>query len=830
MGFQQGILRYVLALQLAMLFSFCKASFDEFLYDVSGSRGFGKAIAKVDLPSPVHFYNEKFTAIYAHTNGYVTFADEKIWIPSYFSQNKVMAPCMVEIQDNNDLGSIRIAVTSREEQLNRANYDVYAHFAREKEFRAKAVVVVTWDGLLSQKTTVQNVIIIGEEKTFALFLFKNRNGFTFDNSVRFLEAQAGFSSGDSVRLTELLDARRGRHIEYLFKYSNTLTSGKWMFLIGSSGLFQVQMPDLHPVYNPTSGRMVPQDTDECKEGLSVCHRFSDCFNVNIGYKCKCTAGYFGNGRVCIRKYSIVNLEGKVTGKINDVGVDRASFAAQVSSRNGDLVLSIDPVTSRIGHSLKMLPAVAGIIGWLFGKSSDGSQGISVVGNRFKATSIITFKTGEILHIEQHMKGYDSFNSLVFDTDVQGDVPIPLAQPETLSRIGSYAETYAMGDNMKMYSEGTASYIIDDVTIEYKINREISFEPFNDVSAYRALVRISSTETSFFQDSSSGFLRYRQKYTISVPSVKINTTPKTTKAPKKTTQAMPKPTSTKTEQLEITTKAKPTASTFAKKETETKAATETPSREEAKVLVTGSIRQASSFPDNARQMTSVVRGSPEITMQPTKPALPSEGPMTTPITTKADVMTTKPPNCEPQKCAENAICKALTGGSAVAATCAMSIQSASENNHSIFVNAKKATLGTDSGVLSILHVNATNKQNATMMRREPSIVSASLVSKATDTAVLGPFNNYVTLGGWGVLQTSQNAQRKKMPVAIALYARKYPAPFNARVQKGFISDIENETAFPIVPGVSMVEHVLVNLDVDAHQDILEKFANGVITSL
>ena len=61
-----------------------------------------------------------------------------------------MAPCMVEIQDNNDLGSIRIAVTSKEEQLNRANYDVYTHFAREKEFRAKTVVVVSWDGLLSQ--------------------------------------------------------------------------------------------------------------------------------------------------------------------------------------------------------------------------------------------------------------------------------------------------------------------------------------------------------------------------------------------------------------------------------------------------------------------------------------------------------------------------------------------------------------------------------------------------------------------------------------------------------------------------------------------------------
>ena len=64
MVFNQGILRYVLALQLAMFFSLCKASVDEILYDVSGSRDFGKAIAKVDLPSPVHFYNEKFTAIY----------------------------------------------------------------------------------------------------------------------------------------------------------------------------------------------------------------------------------------------------------------------------------------------------------------------------------------------------------------------------------------------------------------------------------------------------------------------------------------------------------------------------------------------------------------------------------------------------------------------------------------------------------------------------------------------------------------------------------------------------------------------------------------------
>ena len=61
-----------------------------------------------------------------------------------------MAPCMVEIQDNNKLGFISFLVSKEEYQLNRATAEVSAYFATEIDFVAKEVVVITWNGLLSQ--------------------------------------------------------------------------------------------------------------------------------------------------------------------------------------------------------------------------------------------------------------------------------------------------------------------------------------------------------------------------------------------------------------------------------------------------------------------------------------------------------------------------------------------------------------------------------------------------------------------------------------------------------------------------------------------------------
>ena len=86
----------------------------------------------------------------AHRNGYVTFADEKVWSPGYFRDNKLIAPCMVEIKDNYNLGIIRFLVTSEEYLLNRATVDVTSHFVTEADFKAHQVVIIEWNGLLSQ--------------------------------------------------------------------------------------------------------------------------------------------------------------------------------------------------------------------------------------------------------------------------------------------------------------------------------------------------------------------------------------------------------------------------------------------------------------------------------------------------------------------------------------------------------------------------------------------------------------------------------------------------------------------------------------------------------
>ena len=90
------------------------------------------------------------TSLQAHENGYITVVDEKVWIPDYFRENKLIAPCLVEIKDNNNLGVIRFLVTTEEHQLNRATVDVKAHFINEDDFKANQVVIIQWNGLISR--------------------------------------------------------------------------------------------------------------------------------------------------------------------------------------------------------------------------------------------------------------------------------------------------------------------------------------------------------------------------------------------------------------------------------------------------------------------------------------------------------------------------------------------------------------------------------------------------------------------------------------------------------------------------------------------------------
>lgn len=40
------------------------------------------------------------------------------------------------------------------------------------------------------------------------------------------------------------------------------------------------------------------DINECLKNKNNCHKQADCFNTIGSYKCKCIAGFRGNGKSC----------------------------------------------------------------------------------------------------------------------------------------------------------------------------------------------------------------------------------------------------------------------------------------------------------------------------------------------------------------------------------------------------------------------------------------------------------------------------------------------------------------------------------------------------
>ena len=110
-----------------------------------------------------------------------------------------------------------------------------------------------------------------------------------------------------------------------------------------------------------------------------------------------------------------------------------------------------------------------------------------------------------------MRRFDSFNNLIFHTEVNGTMPVPLTTASSVQSIKPYTEKYALGDNKKIYSEGSATYIVDDNSIVYTVSRVVDFETVNNNRDYAAHVEVKDTTSAFYDTNSH--LRFRQKYTV-----------------------------------------------------------------------------------------------------------------------------------------------------------------------------------------------------------------------------------------------------------------------------------------------------------------------------
>ena len=111
-----------------------------------------------------------------------------------------------------------------------------------------------------------------------------------------------------------------------------------------------------------------------------------------------------------------------------------------------------------------------------------------------------------------MKGFDEFNNLVFDTEVNGTMPIPLTKASSVQNIKPYQEKYALSSNKKIYGDGSTTYVVDENSIDYTVNRLVNYETVNSNMEYKALVRVMDTLSAYYDTNK--LLRFRQKYTIS----------------------------------------------------------------------------------------------------------------------------------------------------------------------------------------------------------------------------------------------------------------------------------------------------------------------------
>eukprot|EP00794_Sanderia_malayensis_P020432 gene20432-22446_t len=532
---------------------------DKFFYKFKTSTEDTRSVVKINSSLPVHFYDKKHKSIYAHNNGFVTFKDIKVWSPDELKKNEAFAPCMVEIQDFNNLGKFSIHASRDPSELFRATSDVFAHFTQHSDFVARELVVITWHGLPSKKSTVQAVLMIGQRKSFIQFLFKNEDGLSLGNVVENMNAQSGFSYGDRTRFTELLDSRSGRNMSLLFKTSSTMTAGKWIFFTGSSddkSFFQIQEPDSYLWRDAVTRRRIRKDIDECVRGISPCHTHADCSNLDPGYSCTCRDGYIGNGKICTRKDGRVKLIGKFTGIVNNAAIPDADLDAFMDPQRGDLYVTVGPVGPKAGYYLQMVPPIIGLLGWLFSPSKQ-QAGFDIVGDRFIATSVVIFKTGqflalqlllfalqaantgEALKVTQRMKGFDSFNFLIFDTKIEGYMPLPVVKDSSIHRFEPHTESYEVATRGKVYSSGSMTYILDDRHINYTMNRLVTFEPRAKNLDYKATVKVTNPIGSYIENSQ--LLMYAERLsTISSDSAPTNlpTKSKSTKAPQPTSAAIP----------------------------------------------------------------------------------------------------------------------------------------------------------------------------------------------------------------------------------------------------------------------------------------------------
>lgn len=315
--------------------------------------------------------------------------------------------------------------------LNRASTNIRGAFSSAQNFRAKAILVVTWNNVQKwkgqsrerayEKNTFQVAVISDENESFVEFLYPQGGlqwvqAETGESGLPDIRARAGFIAADGRYVS--LKGSGSDKVRHLSETSNFGQPGRWLYRVGKLAEDEsVQEPD-----NVSQQEETAMPTSCSTGGRLQCHSMATCEDIQDGFCCKCKESYYGNGYSCIKNNVPIRVTGLITGHVNSASI-QSQLQAYVVMVDGRAYTAISALNADSGPKMQLLEVIGGVIGWLFAKPVGSTlNGYQITGGKFNHTSNIRFQSGENLHITQRFIGLNLWDQLAAEIEISGDVP------------------------------------------------------------------------------------------------------------------------------------------------------------------------------------------------------------------------------------------------------------------------------------------------------------------------------------------------------------------------------------------------------------------------
>nr|XP_034996890.1 nidogen-2 [Zootoca vivipara] len=273
------------ALPRAQLFPFGPPRGDRQLPD-----GDDETSAPVQLPSPLLYYETRFSQVYVGTNGIISTQDfprETQYVDDDFPTDfPAVAPFLSDIDTSGGRGKIYYRLDDSREVTDRAGQLIQAGFPSAAGFAPHHTFIATWENVgayeevsrnsepSKQRNTFQAVLAYSDSDAYALFLYPEDGVQFFGTRPKEsynvhleLPARVGFSRGDYQRREGPYHSVTSseQSVKNLYQLSNMGIPGVWAFHIGSAS----QLGNVVPA---TLGGL-PAAPPELPETSSTGHNF-----------------------------------------------------------------------------------------------------------------------------------------------------------------------------------------------------------------------------------------------------------------------------------------------------------------------------------------------------------------------------------------------------------------------------------------------------------------------------------------------------------------------------------------------------------------------------